>query len=76
MENINDNNTKSDFAYWLKQFSSMKEKEFDEMNLSDLTILQRIAYNYVNNSKTDAKIAEKVLSLIQWYEVDSKWSMN
>lgn len=51
-------------------------------NINDITTKKelaywmRMAYNYIEQSKTDTKIAEKVISLIQWYEVDSKWFIN
>lgn len=76
MDNINDITTKKELAYWMKQFSSMKEADFNDLDMSDFTMVQRMAYNYVEQAKTDTKIAEKVISLIQWYEVDSKWSIN
>ncbi|MCR4752862.1 MAG: hypothetical protein K5837_00370 [Candidatus Saccharibacteria bacterium] len=76
MDNINDSTTKKELAYWMKQFSSIKEADFNDLDMSDFTIVQRIAHNYVEQAKTDTKIAEKVISLIQWYEVDSKWSIN
>ena len=76
MDNINDTTTKKELAYWMKQFSSMKEADFNDLDMSDFTMVQRMAYNYIEQSKTDTKIAEKVINLIQWYEVDSKWSIN
>ena len=76
MDNINDSTTKKELAYWMKRFSSMKELDFSNLDMNDFTIVQRIAYNYIEQAKTDTKIAEKVISLIQWYEVDSKWSIN
>ena len=76
MDNINEKKKKKELAYWMKQFSSMKEADFNDLDMSDFTMVQRMAYNYIEQSKTDTKIAEKVINLIQWYEVDSKWSIN
>lgn len=75
MDNIIDKNTKSEVAYWMKQFSFMKETDFDLLDTSEFTVIQRMAYNYVEQSKTDTKIADKVMNLIQWYDVDLKWGV-
>ena len=44
---------KKEVAYWVKQFSLMKESDFDNYNDSGFSIIQRIAYNYVKQSKKD-----------------------
>lgn len=75
MDNIIDKNTKSEVAYWMKQFSFMKETDFDLLDTSEFTVIQRMAYNYVEQSKTYTKIADKVMNLIQWYDVDLKWGV-
>jgi len=43
----------------------MKGADFSDMDMSGFTIVQRIAYNYIEQAKTDTKIAEKVINLIQ-----------
>ena len=75
MEDIYSSDTKKELAYWLKQFLSMKESDFDSVEDNGFTMIQRVAYNYVKKSKEDTKIAEKVVGLVQWYETDLKWSI-
>ncbi len=75
MDNLIDKNTKSEIAYWMKHFSFMKEADFDLLDTSEFTVIQRMAYNYVKQSKTDTKVADKVMKLIQWYDVDAKWGI-
>lgn len=65
MDNFNDITTKKELSYWLKWFLAMKGADFSDMDMSGFTIVQRIAYNYIEQAKTDTKIAEKVINLIQ-----------
>lgn len=55
MDNFNDITTKKELSYWLKWFSSMKGADFSDMDMSGFTIVQRIAYNYIEQAKTDTK---------------------
>lgn len=75
MNNLTDKNTKIEMAYWMKHFSFMKEVDFNLLDTSEFTVIQRVAYNYVEQSKTDIKIADKVMKLIQWYDVEAKWGV-
>jgi len=47
----------------------MKEADFSDMDMSSFTISTQL--HQVNKNR-HTKIAEKVINLIQWYEVDSK----
>lgn len=73
MKDMNTFSAKSDLAYWLKYFAIMKEPELEKYDLDSFTMIQKMAYNFVMKSKTDTKVAEKVIDLIHWYEVDAKW---
>lgn len=64
----NDKQMKSEMAYWTKCFALMKEADFDNLDTSNFTVIQRIAFNYVEQSKTDTKTAEKIIKLVQWYD--------
>lgn len=50
----------------------MKEADFSDMDMSSFTISTQLHQVNKTDTKTDTKIAEKVINLIQWYEVDSK----
>ena len=73
MDNLIDKNTKSEMAYLMKHFSFMEEADFDLLDTGEFTVIQRMSYNYVEQSKTDTKVAVKVMKLIQWHDVDTKW---
>lgn len=51
MDNLTDKNTKSEIAYWMKHFSFMKEVDFYLLDTSEFTVIQRMTYNYVEQSK-------------------------
>ena len=71
MEEINRNiRMKKEMAYWVKQFAFMKEAEFNDLDTSDFTMIQRITLNCVEKSKTDTKTAEKIVSLVHWYDTN------
>lgn len=55
MDNLTDKNTKSEIAYWMKHFSFMKEVDFDLLDTSEFTVIQRMAYNYVEQSKPTSR---------------------
>ena len=48
-------------AYWTKHFSFMEEADFDLLDTGEFTVIQRMSYNYVEQSKTDTKVADKVM---------------
>jgi hypothetical protein len=64
MNNLIDKNTKSEMAYWMKHFSFVEEADFDLLDTGEFTVIQRMSYNYVEQSKTDTKVADKVMKLI------------
>lgn len=51
-------------AYWMKHFSFAEEADFDLLDTGEFTVIQRMSYNYVEQSKTDTKVADKVMKLI------------
>lgn len=61
------NNTRFDrrIAEYLKEYVQMPATEFDGIKQSDLTMEQAIAYNYVAESRTNTKVADRVMALIK-----------
>ena len=69
MDNSNDNKKmKSEIARWIKQFAFMKDEDFNNLDTSTFTVIQKVAYNYVEKSKTETKIAEKIIDIVHWYD--------
>lgn len=62
-----ENNARFDrrIAEYLKEYVQMPATEFDGIKQSDLTMEQAIAYNYVAESRTNTKVADRVMSLIK-----------
>lgn len=62
-----ENNTRFDkrIAEYLKEYVQMPATEFDDIKQSDLTMEQAIAYNYVAESRTNTKVADRVMALIK-----------
>ncbi len=65
--NSDDNKTRFDkrIAEYLKEYVAMSAVEFEEVQQSDLTVEQSIAYNYVAESRTNTKVADRVMALIK-----------
>ena len=57
--------TSSFFAGYLKEYSRMNVADFESIDKNGLTMLQMIAYNYVLESKSDTKTADKIMSIIK-----------
>lgn len=62
-----ENNTRFDerITEYLKEYVQMPATEFDSIKQSDLTMEQAIAYNYVAESRTNTKVADRVMALIK-----------
>ena len=52
-------------AEYLKEYVKMTAVEFESIQQSDLTVEQSIAYNYVAESRTNTKVADRVMALIK-----------
>lgn len=52
-------------AEYLKEYVKMTAVEFESIRQSDLTVEQSIAYNYVAESRTNTKVADRVMALIK-----------
>ena len=52
-------------AEYLKEYVKMTAVEFENIQQSDLTVEQSIAYNYVAESRTNTKVADRVMALIK-----------
>jgi len=56
------------FARSLREYVNLSTVEFDAIDTENLTMTQAIAYNYVLESKTNTKTADKILEIIHNYE--------
>ena len=61
------------FAGLLKEYSKMSANDFEKIDKDGLTMEELMAYNYVSESRTNTKTADKVIQLIKWYEANSQW---
>lgn len=50
---------KNKMARWVKRFVFMEDGDFNNLDTSAFTVIQKVTYNYVEKSKTETKIAEK-----------------
>lgn len=56
------------FARSLREYVNLSTAEFDAIDTKSLSMTQAIAYNYVLESKTNTKTADKILEIIHNYE--------
>lgn len=66
---VNDNiRMKREMTRWIKQFAFMKDTDFDDLDMTNFIVIQKIAYNYVEKSKLETKTAEKIIEIVHWYD--------
>ena len=65
MSKINDSSYDKRIAEYLKEYVKMPAEEFDSIRQDNLTIERAIAYNYVSESRTNTKVADRVMALIK-----------
>ena len=56
------------FAKCLREYVNMSTTEFNDIDVEELSMTQAIAYNYVLESKSNTKTADKVRAIIHEYE--------